>query len=161
MSLDLKTVEANLAKAKEDVRFWEEALRVLRDPRLAEFLTPKAPANITSFTNITQVDDEPTPIVRPYGELKRRVQAALPPQTGQAVSTAMIVEKMEADGYVFASKTPTISVNEALVNLEKEGIAVVAAQIGPTRFWRNSGQLPSGIRLRQAIENQEPPEGGS
>jgi hypothetical protein len=143
MTLTIQIAAENLVKAREDVQFWENALRVLRDPRLAAVAEPNAAPSKPAHR-------EPAP--RLYGELKRRVLAALPEwkEGGDCYSTTGIVSRMEKDGYVFASKTPAISVNEALVKLQKEGLAIVGANRSGVRYW-----------IKAPPQNQEPPEGGS
>jgi hypothetical protein len=123
--IHLKTIDENLAKAKADVTFWETARAVFVDPRIAQ-VAPTQPALQAASPNHLQ---------RPYGELKKKVLEALPDWGKVAFSTAMLVEQMEKAGYVFASKTPAISVNEALVNLEAEELAFMVEKRGVTRFW--------------------------
>jgi hypothetical protein len=144
MALTIQIASENLMKAREDVQFWENALRVLRDPRIAAVDAPEAAPRSSS----PAVEKEPAP--RLYGELKRRVLSVLPEwkDGGDCYSTAGIVKRMEAGGYVFASKTPGISVNEALVNLEKEGLAVIGAKQKGVRFW-----------IKAPPKDQETPEG--
>jgi hypothetical protein len=123
MTLSIQSAKENLAKAKEDVQFWENAVRLLSDPRIENAAsTSRAPKK---------------PLPRPYGELKRQVLAALSDwKIGcPCYSANGIVGRMEDAGYVFATKTPSISVNEALVNLQKEGLAAVAMQKNGVRFW--------------------------
>jgi hypothetical protein len=136
MNFDLQTVKQELEKAKAEVRFWEDALRVLTDPRVAGLVKPTP---VTGFV-ISQSPQQAVVaaaanIQRPYGELKRKVFDHLPRWGEHPVTTTQIVERMEAGGYVFASKTPSISVNEALVTLESEERAFMVTKQGITRFW--------------------------
>ena len=148
MALDLQTAKRNLLKAKQDVEYWEQAVRLLSDPRaMGSEAAPVAPSRNGSIIIDNHV---PLPAPRaPYGDLKRRVLEQLPPLGDSPVTTSRIVELMEAGGYTFASKTPTISVNEALVTLEKEGLSYVAAQLGVTKHWT------------KASKRQEAPGGAS
>ena len=142
--IDLNAINENLAKAKADVEFWEKARALFLDPRITQ-------ANSTQLTALPA----PSPVgppSRPYGELKRKVLETLPEwkDEGECYSTTAIVKKMEARGYVFASKTPAISVNEALVNLDKEGLAAVGNTVNGTRYW-----------IKAPPKDQEAPEGAS
>ena len=133
MTLTIQTAKENLAKAREDVQFWENALRLLSDPRIAN----------GGEESKTVATPPPTPPAspRPYGELKRRVFAALPEwnQT-KVVNTKWIVAKLQADGFVFASKTPAISVNEALVTLEGDELAFMGLKKGVSRYWKKGAK---------------------
>lgn len=127
--IDLKQIDEYLAKAKEDVAFWERARAVFLDPRIAQ----------VSVSEPLDTLPEPIPVSampRPYGELKRKVFEALPPWgSGNALTTSAIVAKLMAQGYVFVSKTPAIAVNEALVTLEADGDAFMATKVGNARYW--------------------------
>jgi hypothetical protein len=128
--IDLKTINENLAKANEDVAFWEKARVLFLDPRMAQ----AASTQLTALPTASPVGSQ----VRPYGELKRRVLESLPEWGERPLNTNSLVEKMEQSGYVFSSKTPPISVNEALVALEAEGSAFMVEKIGVARFWTKS-----------------------
>jgi hypothetical protein len=134
--IDLSHIDEQLAKAKEDVAFWEKARAVFLDPRIAQ---------VSRYQTI-DVLPSPSPVStaqRPYGELKRKVLDALPGWAlGVPVSTSKIVETLTSTGYVFASKTPAISVNEALVSLEADGDAFMASKVGNTRFWTKPQPKP-------------------
>lgn len=123
MALTIQSAKENLEKAKADVQFWENAVRLLSDPR------------IEGAATASHAPKKPAP--RPYGELKRRALAALPEWKvgGPCYTTTGIVQRMEQAGYVFASKTPSISVNEALMNLQKEGLTTVGAMKSGVRYW--------------------------
>lgn len=127
--IDLKTINERLAKAKEDVLFWERAKALFLDPRISgQVEPPQAPQTLPL----------PIPLAitpRPYGELKRRVLEALPDWGQQPVTTNDLVATIEASGYTFVSKTPAVSVNEALVTLEAEGLSFMVVKQGITRFW--------------------------
>jgi len=128
--IDLKTINENLANAKADVAFWEKARAVFLDPRIA---------GIEGERLVLAALPEPSPVgtvqPRTYGELKKRVYDALPAWGEAPAGTSKLVAVMERSGYVFASKTPAISVNEALVTLEIEELAFMAVKQGVTRFW--------------------------
>ncbi|MDR3735206.1 MAG: hypothetical protein P4L10_06675 [Acidobacteriaceae bacterium] len=129
MTIDLKTIESNLAKAKLDVLFWEKARAVFSDPRVAavvgsaELVQPRP-------TLLEQVTAQ-----KPYGELKRRVYALLPGFEDDGLTTSAIVGMMQNAGYIFASKYPPISVNEALVTLAGEGKARIVGKRGVSNLW--------------------------
>jgi hypothetical protein len=125
--IDLKTINENLAKAKEDVLFWEKAKALFLDPRISQAF----PVRLNGLPTPTPLNALP----RPYGEVKKKVFEALPKWGDPSVSTSMLVERMEKGGYVFVSKAPAISVNEALVNLEAEGLAFMVEKRGVTRYW--------------------------
>ncbi len=127
--IDLATINERLAKAKEDVAFWERALAVFLDPRIAQVSVAKP---VIKLPEPTQLSPGP----RPYGELKRKGFEALPDWGSHAtVRTSDIVDKLTAAGYMFASITPAVSVNEALVTLESEDKAFMFEKIGNTRYW--------------------------
>jgi hypothetical protein len=125
--IDLKTIDENLAKAKADVTFWETAKALFLDPRIMQATSTKPTPPMAP----PAAGQQP----RPYGELKKKVLEALPEWGQPPVSTVMLVLQMEEAGYVFASKTPAISVNEALVGLEAEELAFMVEKRGVTRFW--------------------------
>ena len=138
MTIDLRTAEANLVKAREDAAFWENAIKILRDPRISGAL----PHSDVAGFSFVQAPVLPTP--RPYGELKKRVYEALPNWGIAPVNTNQLVDTMERSGFVFTSKTPSISVNEALVNLETEGLAFMAYKSGVSRFWTKTQKKDQG-----------------
>jgi len=108
-SIDLNTIDEKLAKAKEEVAFWERAKAVFLDPRISQIAAPPTTGNFSI---------RPRP--RPYGELKRRVWETLPPAGHPGITTQEIADAMQRSGFVFVSQTPMIAVNEALVSLEDQ-----------------------------------------
>lgn len=135
--IDLKHIDEQLAKAKEDVAFWEKARVVFLDPRISQ---------VSRYQTI-DVLPAPAPVSvvqRPYGELKRKVFDTLPEWGIRAgLTTANIVERLTGEGYVFVSKTPAVSVNEALVTLEVEGKAFMFEKVGNTRYWTKAQAKPA------------------
>jgi hypothetical protein len=127
MTLDINTIEENLAKAKADMEFWEKAKIVLTDPRISGVIDHRAATHSTTVA--------PAPPVRAYGELKKRVYGLLPAYGEGGTTTTEIVEELKADGYVFISKHPGMAVNEALNALEKDKKAYVAAKRGIAKVW--------------------------
>ena len=124
--IDLTTIDERLAKAKEDVAFWERARSIFIDPRIS----------------LVELDRERLPVAqplspatphRPYGELKRKVLEVLPPYGSVGTTTNEIVSGMQRGGYVFASRVPAIAVNEALVSLGDE--AFMAGRRGISKLW--------------------------
>jgi len=124
--LDLATIEKRLAQAKEDVAFYENAKRILSDPRLqAENDVPQ---------------DSLPPAPRAYGEVKRSVQSYLLNLGDDGTTTAEIVKAMQKDGFVFTAKVPIVAVNEALQSLAKDGLAKHVGKRGLSVLWTKGEQ---------------------
>lgn len=125
--IDLKTINENLAKAKEDVAFWERARTVFLDPRI----NPSLQYNSLNLPMPFPV----APLHRPYGELKRKIEMVLP-DTGEAgMTTGELVQLLVGQGYVFLAKVPSIAANEALRSLSEEGNAVNVGMRGISKLW--------------------------
>jgi hypothetical protein len=57
-----------------------------------------------------------------YGAIRRMTLDALPYE-GHGVTTNQLANLLTSQGYIFKSKWPSISVNEALRTLEAQGLA--------------------------------------
>ena len=128
-NIDLKTIDEHLAKAKEETAFWERARAVVLDPRIANIAeTPaiKPPPKTALLPGLG-------PPPRPYGELKRKVLEALPEYGSDGVTTTEIAVVMEQSGYQFATRTPGIAVNEALVSLGDQ--VKIVGRRGIAKLW--------------------------
>jgi hypothetical protein len=127
MAIDLRTVDRNIAQAKADLAFWENLRAALIDPRVLELVRDDSASQRPS-----------------YGDLKRAVYAVLPAFGEEGVPTAKLVELMQEDGFIFQSKTPGVSVNEALNTLNDEGKAFITGRRGVTKFWtRGESKTPA------------------
>ncbi len=131
--IDLKTIDENLAKAKEDVAFWEKARVVFLDPRITQ-------AQQSLPLQSLPVPFPIPPAPRPYGEVKRRVLAVLPERDQPGLSTAELADRLTREGFVFVAKVPSIAVNEALRSLLEEGKAVNAGMRGISKLWTKGYQ---------------------
>ena len=122
MSFDMETIESSLAKAKADVEFWESAKRVLSDPRISGLVRGEtAPFSGSAY--------------RAYGDVRRAVIKHLPHFGTQPTTTTDLISNMEVGGYVFTAKQPTVAVNDALVGMEKQGLAVCVGRAGISKLW--------------------------
>jgi len=133
MGIDLKTIEARLAKAKEEAEFWEKARAVLDDPRLKAL----------SGLEVQTVNNATPTIPAAIGSLRNMVYEVLPdPDAGlmARITTTELVSKLEDSGYVFNSKEPMIAVNSALVALEDKGFAEWQGKRGLAKLWRKKRQ---------------------
>jgi hypothetical protein len=119
--LDAKIAAATVALqlANDELNYMKQARALLAHPRAA-----------TITFHIKSEEEAKAPA---YGGLKRSVFSCL--SETEAKTPQSIVEIMQAQGYTFRSKTPAISVNEALQTLKNEGKAVL------------SGRSPSGANL--------------
>jgi hypothetical protein len=138
MAIDLKTIDEQLAKAKEEAEFWARARAVLADPRLKAISTTESqPTNGASG-----IPSAPS-VPGAYGELRNGVYAVLPDadaNIGARVTTQQIVSLLGQRGYVFKSKEPTIAVNGALMALEGKGLAESYGKRGNAKLWRKKKQ---------------------
>lgn len=129
--IDLKTIDDNLAKAKEDVIFWENARALFLDPRISQI--GEISASTTVPASLPPADTVIVPAPRPYGELKRKVYETLPAAGQSGMTTAEISLAMIHDGFIFASRVPAIAVNEALASLGEQ--AQVVGKRGLAKLW--------------------------
>lgn len=129
--IDLKTIDDNLAKAKEDVIFWENAKALLMDPRISQMGKASGPAPTPEPVPPAVTVMVPGP--RPYGELKRKVYETLPEAGESGMTTAEISFAMLRAGFVFNSRVPAIAVNEALASLGEQ--VQVVGKKGLAKLW--------------------------
>lgn len=127
--INLKAIDEHIAKAKEDLAFWERARSIFIDPRMAQLDQPSY-QDIISLSPLPIMSINP---VRPYGELKRKVYEHLPSFGAAGIMVVDIVRQMQEQGYVFAAKVPAIAVNEALVSLGDS--AYLAGRRGISKLW--------------------------
>jgi hypothetical protein len=157
MHLDMHIIDERIAKAKEELIFWENARIVLLDPRIVQLAPPAppaAPAAPAAAPATPPAQDPPmgTPSApRVYGELKQKVYSVLPDfESNQVAPIGWIIQQLGAIGYVFKAKDPSIAVNGALVSLQEQGLVESPQKKGNTKFWRKKPAI-----------NQEAPEGAS
>jgi len=120
-------LDARILAATQAVQSATEELNYLRGIR-GYLVHPKAAGIVF---HVAPEDNGVKP--QGYGGLKRSVFSIL--SETEAQTPQSIVEAMQAQGFSFRSKTPSISVNEALQTLKTEGKAVLA------------GKSPSGANL--------------
>ena len=125
-------LDVRIAEAAKAVNEATEQFNYLKNMR-AYLAHPRA-ASVT-FHIKDEEEERPTA----YGSLKRYVFSLLPETDG--LTPQAMVDVMQAGGYAFRSKTPAISVNEALQTLKYEGKAKIA------------GKSPSGANLWIREEN--------
>ena len=130
--LDAKIAAAQTAlqAATDDLNYLKQVRVILSSPRAA------------GITFHIKSEEETKSVI--YGGLKRSVFSCLSETDAQTPQS--IVETMQAQGYTFRSKTPAISVNEALQTLKTEGKAAL------------SGKSPSGANLWLAEKGVLAPE---
>jgi hypothetical protein len=131
MAIDLKAINERLAKAKEEVSFWETARALFLDPRMEAISGAIVPPK-----QLELVSSGRKPA---YGELQQMVLDILPGGDvviDNCVTTADIVGKLEANGYLFQAKEPAIAVNGALVALEEKGLAEWIGKESRSKLWR-------------------------
>jgi len=119
--LDLATIEQRLTQAKEDVAFYENAKRILSDPRLVG--------------DAVESQGEAVAAARAYGEVRRSVQKYLPALGAAGMTTAELVSAMQRAGFVFTAKVPIVAVNEALQSLAKSDLAKPVGKRGLSTLW--------------------------
>ena len=159
--IDLKTIDERLAKAKEDVAFWESARAVFLDPRISG--DEAKPVSIGKPAEPRQIQVRLRPAFahpRTYGELKRRVLEFVPDFGTQPMTTTEIAAAMITSGYSFASRSPTIAVNEALASLGdrvkvvgKQGLAKLWTKGQQGHDWQGSNRIEEVLMAQQ----QTPP----
>jgi len=112
--LDAKiaAAQAALQLASDELNYMKQARSILANPR----------ASAITF-HVKSEEETKAPA---YGGLKRSVFSCL--SETEAQTPQSIVEIMQAQGYTFRSKTPAISVNEALQTLKNEGKAILAGR---------------------------------
>ena len=130
--MDSKIAAATIAlqAATEELNFMKQARIILANPRAA---------GITFH-----MKDDEAPKAAAYGGLKRSVFACL--SETEPITPQSIVDLMQAQGYTFRSKTPGISVNEALQTLKNEGKTIL------------TGKSPSGANLWLREKNVVEPD---
>lgn len=130
-------LDAKIAAAQKSLQLATEQFNYLRQARaiLASPLALDIPFHLIS-EDVTKVPETPT-----YGGLKRSVFSCLSETDGN--SPQAIVEIMQSQGYVFRSKTPAISVNEALQTLRTEGKAELSGKstTGANLWIKSKGAL--------------------
>jgi hypothetical protein len=149
MTIDIQTARQRLIKAKEDVDFYANLVRILSDPRLAGMSAP-AYAQIdllpTAPPPATQVSESDTPVPTakrsPRGEVRRKVSETLPKFGSEGITTSQIHETICATGYQFVSKHPLMAINDALAELETQGEAQLVGRRGVTNFWSKPRPQP-------------------
>lgn len=115
-----------VAQAQETVSYLRRAREIFSNPRFGDL-----PLCLESVS--LQENEASTETVAAYGALKKLVYMTLSEREG--MSPQNLVDYMQMGGYVFRSKTPSISVNEALQTLKNEGKA------------KQSGKSQSGAYL--------------
>lgn len=132
--IDLKTIDERLEKAKADVKFWEDARRVLLDPRISGLGTTQ---------NLKLESPFPPPPPRSsYGDLRKRVAEFLAVAPLEGVTTQEIADGLQQSGYIFSAKNPVIAVNEALQALGGEAEPV--GKKGNSKLWARKGTKNEG-----------------
>src|ERR1039458_9461199 len=127
-SLSLEAIYERLAKAKEDVAFWERARAVFTDPRIMQD---------EQNQQHTPIATRPSTGPRAYGEQVERVLGVLPSAESRAsINTRQSVDLLQKDGYVFQAGDPQVAVNGALVALEGQGLAQQVGKVGNAKLWR-------------------------
>lgn len=139
--LDARIIVALQAvnSATEQYRFLQQARIVLASPLALGI----------SF-HIAEEEQPASLIPSAYGGLKRSVFSCLSEVDGGTPQT--IVETMQAQGYTFRSKTPAISVNEALQTLKSEGKAIL---FGKSPTGANLWTKAKGVAEPSDDEGQE------
>ena len=132
MAIDLKTIDEKLAKAREDLAFWENLRSAFLDPRVTgDDLNIREPKRY-----LIRGGAKPSHMHAgraPYGEIRKRVLEALPPFGQTPLRSTEIADAMVRSGYVFKARTPSIAVNGALVAL---GSSVhMAKSDGLSKLW--------------------------
>jgi hypothetical protein len=145
---DLDTIEEMIAKTKADLAFWEEAKRVLTDPRMRglESISPPTQMQMPLPARPIKVNGIP----QGYGSVHNAVFAVLPRFGSMPMGSADIVRTLLAGGFQFRAKHQVMAVNDALGILETAGKAVVVRREGVAKLW-----------TKKETETQEAPEGAS
>jgi len=121
MALTIELVEQKIAQTQEALEYWQKVRDVLNNPLFAE-LSSEAPApptpNASRAISIASVPAW-TPAKARYGELKRLTLECLP-EHGSGITPQELADVIARTGFVFQTKTPSISVNDTLNTLRDE-----------------------------------------
>ena len=150
MLLSIKQVEAKITEAEQALEFWKKALEIVANPLFAELSTTAAPELNPRSVTSSPIGISPE---RRYGELKRLTLKCLPFE-GE-LTPQMLADRISAAGYVFRTKTPAISVNDALQSWQEDGKVIFLGRASSNAgLWRRK-TLTEQVKDAQGQEATE------
>lgn len=150
MALTVQQVDAKIEEAKKTLDFWVKAREVVANPLFAELSSAVPAGRMTPPPDRVFVmqSGEAIPI---YGALKRRTLDSLSYQT--PMTPQQLADALAKGGYVFRTKTPAISVNDALQTLQVEGKAKFVG--------RGASNAGLWVRVQEKKEDSQQEEGAT
>lgn len=150
----ISQAEATLAEATKKLEYWRNVRDVVNNPLFAELSS--IPASVIMAPSYRIETGIPSPSPSQYGQLKRLTLECLPDK-GEPVTPQKLAELIAATGFEFRTRTPAISVNDALNTLQKKGmVRFVGKSSSNAGLW-----LKQSTGLESEVKSQEPTEVGS
>lgn len=141
--LDLRTIDDNIARLRTDLEFWEQAKRILTDPRIVGATPAKLPFPTPAAAELIATQNQLRQRTA-YGDVRNAVLLMLPNHGGPPIGSREIVDGLIASGFRFKAKHQVMAVNDALSGLEQAGKAIVVRKEGIAKLWTKSREAPEG-----------------
>lgn len=126
MAFTIEQLDQKIIEAQGKLDYWKGLREMVLNPLFRELeQSPNGHRSETRDALMQALRDStprPTTPSPEYGAIRRMTLDALPFE-GEGVTTNQLAEQLISQGYVFKSKWPTISVNEALRTLQAQGVA--------------------------------------
>jgi hypothetical protein len=131
VAFTLEQVDEKIAQARRVLDYWTNLKEALNNPLFAELsIESQKPSPAANHPTGIPIAAPPSWSGSPksqYGRLKRLALECLP-AIGNGVTPRGLADLISKTGYVFQTKTPYISVNDALNTLRKERKALLVGK---------------------------------